>query len=84
LLVMPLRHVSSIAAFTAPEMSSLWDRLAETDTRFDGDGLSTFINDGPRASQHIPHVHAHVLGRAAAEPENPFALLARRIGLLPE
>lgn len=77
-LVLPLRHVASPAALTAAEICSIWDRLAETIEHLGATGLSVFLNDGERASQHIPHVHIHVFGRSPDETENPFLVLGRR------
>jgi diadenosine tetraphosphate (Ap4A) HIT family hydrolase len=83
LLAMPLRHVASVAALSGGELLSLWDRLGETTAHLGVEGLSAFVNDGLRASQHIPHVHVHVFGRSAGEPGNPFEVLLQRIGLRP-
>jgi diadenosine tetraphosphate (Ap4A) HIT family hydrolase len=80
-LAMPLRHVASFAALRGEELRSLRDRLGEAATHLGATGLSTFVNDGRRASQHIPHVHVHILGRAATESANPFEVLLERIGL---
>jgi diadenosine tetraphosphate (Ap4A) HIT family hydrolase len=83
LLAMPLRHVASIASLRGEELRSLWDRLDEAATHLGVTGLSTFVNDGHRASQHIPHVHIHMFGRVATEQADPFEVLLERIGLRP-
>lgn len=31
------------------------------------DGNNVFLNDGPAANQHVPHVHLHVLPRARGD-----------------
>jgi diadenosine tetraphosphate (Ap4A) HIT family hydrolase len=86
-LVMPLRHVTSPASLSPHEVASYVERLREVRAdfaqRFGSTGLSCFLNDGTRAGQETPHVHLHVFGRAVNEPQNPFEVLARRIGLLP-
>jgi diadenosine tetraphosphate (Ap4A) HIT family hydrolase len=84
LLAMPLRHVASVAALRGEELVSLWDRLGEVIMHLDTEGLSTFVNDGRRAAQHIPHVHVHVFARSATEPANPFEILLARLGLRPQ
>ncbi|MEQ7005384.1 HIT domain-containing protein [Actinopolymorpha sp. B17G11] len=83
-LVMPLRHVVSPAALHPQEIMSYAERLREVRADFShrhgSTGLSCFLNDGTRAGQETPHVHVHVFGRAVDEPQNPFEVLARRIG----
>jgi diadenosine tetraphosphate (Ap4A) HIT family hydrolase len=86
-LVLPLRHVVSPASLHSGEIVSFVGRLDEVRAsfaeRFGSSGLSCFLNDGARAGQETPHVHVHVFGRAVDEPQNPFEVLARRIGVLP-
>jgi diadenosine tetraphosphate (Ap4A) HIT family hydrolase len=86
-LVLPLRHVVSPVSLRAAEIVSFVERLGEVRAnlaeRFGSSGLSCFLNDGARAGQETPHVHVHVFGRAVNEPQNPFEILARHIGILP-
>jgi diadenosine tetraphosphate (Ap4A) HIT family hydrolase len=85
-LVLPLRHVVSPASLRPGEIGSFVERLdevrADLAERFGSSGLSCFLNDGARAGQETPHVHLHVFGRAVDESENPFEILAGRIGVL--
>ena len=87
-LVMPLRHVVSPASLLSEEIGSYVMRLREVRAdfaeRFGSTGLSCFLNDGVGAGQETPHVHLHVFGRAVDESQNPFEVLAGRIGVLPQ
>ncbi|HEY8456537.1 MAG TPA: HIT domain-containing protein [Actinopolymorphaceae bacterium] len=84
---MPLRHVASPASLRPDEVTSYVERLGEVRAnfarRYGSTGLSCIANDGTRAGQETPHVHVHVFGRSVDERENPFEVLARRLGLLP-
>lgn len=81
-MLLPLRHVVSLADLTGSEIASMVGRLDETLDQFTqsagSSGLSCFANDGARAGQHTPHVHLHVFGRSRAERTNPFTALATR------
>lgn len=82
-LILPLRHVSSLRDLNADEVQSMSARLAEASDQFrhsnGSTGLSCFANDGVRSRQETPHVHLHVYGRSKKEPANPFELLLDRL-----
>jgi diadenosine tetraphosphate (Ap4A) HIT family hydrolase len=79
-LLLPLRHVTSLRDLTPDEVVSLAVRLDETLEQCrlasGSTGLSGFANDGIAARQETPHVHLHCYGRAIDEPVNPYARLA--------
>ena len=83
-IVLPVRHVVSVADLTADEIVSMAARLTELLHQFSltsaSTGLSCFLNDGTYARQETPHVHLHVYGRSRTEAVNPFEILAQRLG----
>ena len=66
-LVIPRRHIASIADITAADaatMTALID-AANTVARqngLDATGFRLVINHGTHAGQSVPHLHIHVLG----------------------
>lgn len=74
-LVIPRRHVASLADLSEAEFSSLWKVLADTrfelDREFKPDGYNIGINDGAAAGQTVMHLHVHVIPRYAGDMPDP-------------
>jgi diadenosine tetraphosphate (Ap4A) HIT family hydrolase len=67
-LVLPLRHVGSLAELTAAESSELWSATTQSvtaiETAYQPDGLNMGANLGRAAGAGLPaHLHLHVLPR---------------------
>lgn len=67
-LVIPRRHAVFIGELDAPTRSHLFEVAnavvnAQKAAGLPCDGNNLFLNDGPAANQHVPHVHLHVLPR---------------------
>lgn len=67
-LVMPLRHVASLAALDEAESAEMWSAanraVATIEKAYDPDGLNMGANLGRAAGAGLPaHVHLHVLPR---------------------
>jgi histidine triad (HIT) family protein len=65
-LVIPKKHISSLAQATAEDEPLLGHLLAVTphiarEQRL-GNGFRTVINNGPDGGQTVDHLHLHVLG----------------------
>lgn len=70
-LVIPRRHVPSLAEATAEDAAAVLALVAEVARRegATAGGYRTVINTGPDAGQSVAHLHAHVLaGRPLAWP----------------
>lgn len=71
-LVIPKRHVASLAEVDDPALVGELSRLAvqvARDAGFGESGFRTVVNTGPDAGQTVFHLHLHVLaGRALAWP----------------
>jgi diadenosine tetraphosphate (Ap4A) HIT family hydrolase len=74
-LLIPKRHVASIADATPDEMRSLWALLAEARRSLDESlqpaGYNIGINDGVAAGQTVMHLHVHLIPRFAGDRPDP-------------
>jgi diadenosine tetraphosphate (Ap4A) HIT family hydrolase len=74
-LIIPRRHVASIADATSGEMRSLWSLLAEArrtlDETLKPSGYNIGINDGVAAGQTVMHLHVHLIPRYAGDRADP-------------
>jgi diadenosine tetraphosphate (Ap4A) HIT family hydrolase len=74
-LIIPRRHVASIADATPDELRSLWSLLAEArrtlDEMLKPAGYNIGINDGVAAGQTVMHVHVHLIPRYAGDRADP-------------
>jgi histidine triad (HIT) family protein len=65
-LVIPIRHVTTIVELTPPEQWAVMDAVARATTAilgaFDPSGVAVWQNNGVPAHQTVPHVHVHVAG----------------------
>jgi diadenosine tetraphosphate (Ap4A) HIT family hydrolase len=86
-LVLPLRHVGSLAELTPAESAEVWSAVQSSvgaiERAYDPDGLNMGANLGRAAGAGIPsHVHVHVLPRWAADTNFMTAVAQTRV--LPE
>jgi diadenosine tetraphosphate (Ap4A) HIT family hydrolase len=74
-LVIPLRHVGSLAELTAKEQATLFSAISMTqkllDERHEPDGYNIGINQGAAAGQTVPHLHVHVIPRYHGDQPDP-------------
>jgi diadenosine tetraphosphate (Ap4A) HIT family hydrolase len=74
-LVVPRRHVASIAETSADELRSLWALLAEARRSLDEAlrpaGYNIGINDGVAAGQTVMHLHVHLIPRFKGDRADP-------------
>lgn len=69
ILVIPVRHIDSVAAIgdapaeEADRLLAVCARVARDHIR--GDGFRVVTNVGPDGGQSVPHLHFHVLGGRA-------------------
>jgi diadenosine tetraphosphate (Ap4A) HIT family hydrolase len=74
-LIVPRRHVASIAQTTADELRSLWALLAEVrrslDESLKPSGYNIGINDGVAAGQTVMHLHVHLIPRFTGDRPDP-------------
>lgn len=74
-LVIPRRHVASLADLNADEACALWALLgearAELDDAFKPDGYNVGVNDGVAAGQTVMHLHVHLIPRYAGDRADP-------------
>ncbi len=74
-LIIPRRHVGSFFALTQDEQIALLGLLdsakRDLDSRYNPDGFTVGINDGPAAGQTVPHVHIHLIPRYSSEGGDP-------------
>jgi ATP adenylyltransferase len=87
LLVLPLRHLSTLAELTAEESVDLWETTraaaAALDRGYDPDGLNVGANLGRAAGAGIPrHLHLHVLPRWTGDTN--FMTSVAGVRVLPE
>ena len=74
ILVVPKRHITSLATATAEDtpvlgrMLSIANKLATENGS--PDGFRVIINTGRIGQQEVPHLHAHVVG--GPEPVGPM------------
>lgn len=70
-LVSPLRPVPRLSDLTSPEITDLFltvQRIGRTVQRvYHASALNIAIQDGEAAGQSVPHLHAHVIPRHAAD-----------------
>jgi ATP adenylyltransferase len=86
-LVLPLRHVSSLAGLSHDESAELWaatqQAVATIEAAYDPDGLNVGANLGRAAGAGIPgHVHLHVVPRWSGDTNFMTAVAETRV--LPE
>ena len=67
-LVIPRQHATYLGDLTPAVRAHLievahWVIKAQKASGLPCDGNNVFLNDGPDANQHVPHVHFHVLPR---------------------
>lgn len=82
-LVIPKQHHGSIQGLTPALRSHLFETGAEiaqahTKTQAHCAAHNFFINDGPAANQHVPHVHLHVLPRTGSDLHKAILSFASR------
>ena len=74
-LVIPKRHVASLADITKDEAAALWSLLAEARTQLDTemkpDGYNVGVNDGRAAGQTVMHLHVHLIPRYEGDRSDP-------------
>jgi histidine triad (HIT) family protein len=65
-LVIPKRHITSLATATADDAPVLGKILAKANeiavTQGSPDGFRVIINTGRVGQQEVPHLHAHIVG----------------------
>ena len=71
-LVIPKEHHGSIKQLSSGMRSHLFEvgaavAQAQVQSALKCKSQNFFINDGPDANQHVPHVHLHVLPRSGAD-----------------
>lgn len=71
-LVIPRQHAVFIGELDPATRSHLLEVgnaviNAQKAAGMDCDGNNVFLNDGPAANQHVPHVHLHVLPRKTGD-----------------
>ncbi len=74
-LVIPRRHVVSLAEASAAEWSAIGEALGRARARLDRelhpDGYNIGINDGVAAGQTVMHLHVHLIPRYRGDVPNP-------------
>ncbi|MCU0624456.1 MAG: HIT family protein [Gemmatimonadaceae bacterium] len=74
-LIVPKRHVASLADATDDELRSIWALLAdarrELDATLQPDGYNVGVNDGAAAGQTVMHLHVHLIPRYAGDRADP-------------
>lgn len=74
-LLIPRRHVASLAEVTGEEAAALWALLSEARARLDRelrpDGFNVGVNDGAAAGQTVMHLHVHLIPRFAGDRADP-------------
>lgn len=74
ILVIPKRHIESLAAVTEADAPVLGKILAKANEIAVGqgspDGFRVIINTGRIGHQEVPHLHAHIVG--GPEPVGPM------------
>lgn len=74
-LVIPKRHVASLAGISKDEADAMWSLLAEARTKLDADlkpdGYNVGVNDGRAAGQTVMHLHVHLIPRFDGDRADP-------------
>jgi diadenosine tetraphosphate (Ap4A) HIT family hydrolase len=74
-LIVPRRHVASLADATGDEMRSIWALLADARRELDAtlrpDGYNVGVNDGAAAGQTVMHLHVHLIPRYTGDRADP-------------
>lgn len=74
-LVLPKRHLTTLADLDSKEMSALGEILKAVREKLreelDPDGYNIGVNEGEAAGQTIPHLHIHVIPRFAGDVDEP-------------
>ena len=73
-LVIPKKHIASLATVTAEDTAVLGKMLAKADAiataQGSPDGFRVIINTGRVGQQEVPHLHAHIVG--GPDPVGPM------------
>jgi len=73
-LVIPKRHITSLATATADDAPVLGSMLARANViataQGSPDGFRVIINNGRVGNQEVPHLHMHVVG--GPDPVGPM------------
>jgi histidine triad (HIT) family protein len=73
-LVIPKKHITSLASATAEDMPVLGKILGKANeiaaAQGSPDGFRVIINTGRVGQQEVPHLHAHIVG--GPEPVGPM------------
>jgi histidine triad (HIT) family protein len=74
ILVIPKRHISSLASATPDDIPVLGRLLAKANeiavSQGSADGFRVIINTGRVGQQEVPHLHAHIVG--GTDPVGPM------------
>jgi len=74
-LVIPKRHVASLAEITEDEVEAMWSLLAGARAKLDAelkpDGYNVGVNDGRAAGQTVMHLHVHLIPRFDGDRPDP-------------
>lgn len=74
-LVIPRRHVASLAELSIDEACALWTLLNEARAalaeELHPDAFNIGINDGPAAGQTVMHLHVHLIPRHVGDRPDP-------------
>ena len=74
-LLIPRRHVASLADATSEEACALWALMAEVRRKLDQecrpDGYNVGVNDGVAAGQTVMHLHVHLIPRFRGDRPDP-------------
>jgi diadenosine tetraphosphate (Ap4A) HIT family hydrolase len=83
-LIMPLRHIDSVAELTEPESAELWlatrRAISAIEGAYDPDGINMGGNLGRAAGAGLPaHVHLHALPRWSGDTNFMTAVAETRV-----
>ena len=74
-LVIPNRHVATIAELSTDEQAALFPVVVDAQRRLDEsyrpDGYNIGINHGHAGGQTVPHLHVHVIPRYQGDQPDP-------------
>lgn len=74
-LVLPRRHVASLAEVVPEEVRAIWALLGEArkglDAELRPDGYNVGVNDGRAAGQAVLHLHVHLIPRYEGDRKDP-------------
>jgi diadenosine tetraphosphate (Ap4A) HIT family hydrolase len=74
-LVIPRRHVSSLAELMDEEAAAVWALLGEARRRLHAElrpeGYNLGVNDGQAAGQTVMHLHVHLIPRYRGDRPDP-------------